>query len=192
MDIKDISNYLLKHCYIMGDVEETRERYFYAYNHLEEIRKLFSQLGYTIAFHSAPLKIIMLVNEYEGAQARLRVIESIFLLICRSLYIQKRERLSTDANKVIVTVDEIVAEYQKLNRGNLTRPVLLATVRVLKRYNLVRSLDKLSDGSSRIEIYPSVILALPDNVLRASVEETEKELTKYSKDYEDREEDDDE
>lgn len=192
MDIKEVSNYLLRHCYIMGDVEETKEQYFYAINHLEEIRKLFSQLGYTIAFHPAPLKIIMLVNEYEGAQARLHVVESIFLLICRSLYIQKRERLNTDANKVIVTVDDILTEYQKLNRAKLTRPDLLDTVRVLKRYNLVRSLDKLTDGSSRIEIYPSVLLALPDNVLRASVEETEKELAKYGKNYEECNEEEDE
>ena len=35
------------------------------------------------------------------------------------------------------------------------------------------------DATARIEIYPSVILALPDNVLRAGQEETEKELAKY-------------
>ena len=52
-------------------------------------------------------------------------------------------------------------------------------MRTLKKYNLARQLDRLNDASARIEIYPSVILALPDNVLRASQEETEKELAKY-------------
>ena len=93
VEVRDVANYLLNHCYIMGEVEETRDRYYYAINHLEELKKLFIQLGYTLAFHPAPLKIIMLVNEYEGTQAKLSKYESIVLLICRLLYLQKREKL---------------------------------------------------------------------------------------------------
>ena len=115
VEVRDVANYLLNHCYIMGEVEETRDRYCYAINHLEELKKLFIQLGYTLVFHPAPLKIIMLVNEYEGTQAKLSKYESIVLLICRLLYLQKREKLSTDANRVIATVEEIQAEYQKMN-----------------------------------------------------------------------------
>lgn len=180
METKDVANYLLNHCYIMGEVEETRERYYYAYNHLEELKRLFMQLGYTLAFHPAPLKIIMLVNEYEGTQAKLSKYESIILLICRLLYIQKREKIKTDANRVIVTVEEIQAEYQKMNLPRkLDRATLEDIMRTLKNYNLARQLDRLNDATARIEIYPSVILALPDNVLRASQEETDRELAKY-------------
>ena len=177
--MKDVANYLLNHCYIMGDVEETRDRYLYAINHLEELKKLFAQLGYTLAFHPAPLKVIMLVNEYEGTQAKLLLYDSIILLICRLLYLQKREKLSVDGNRVIVTVEEIQLEYQKLNLRKLVQADLEKVMRTLKKYNLARQLDRLNDAAARIEIYPSVILALPDNVLRASQEETEKELAKY-------------
>lgn len=180
VETKDVANYLLNHCYLMGDIEETRERYYYAINHLEELKKLFLQLGYTIAFHPAPLKIIMLVNEYEGTQAKLSKYESIILLICRLLYLQKREKLNTDGNRMIATVEEIQTEYQKMSLPRkLDRVTLEAVMRTLKKYNLARQLDGLNDSSARIEIYPSVILALPDNVLRASQEETEKELSKY-------------
>lgn len=180
VDTKEVANYLLNHCYIMGEVEETRDRYYYAINHLEELKKLFIQLGYTLAFHPAPLKIMMLVNEYEGTQVKLSKYESIVLLICRLLYLQKREKLSTDANRVIATVEEIQAEYQKMNLPRkLDRSALDPAMRTLKKYNLARQLDRLNDTSARIEIYPSVILALPDNVLRASQEETEKELARY-------------
>ena len=41
MEVKDVANYLLNHCYIMGEVEETRDRYYYSINHLEELKKLF-------------------------------------------------------------------------------------------------------------------------------------------------------
>lgn len=180
MEVRDVANYLLNHCYIMGEVEETRDRYHYAINHLDELKKLFFQLGYTLAFHPAPLKVIMLVNENEGNQAKLSKYESIILLICRLLYLQKREKLSSDGNRVIVTVEQLRAEYQKMN---LPRKMIQADLekimRTLKSYNLARPLDRLNDESARIEIYPSVILALPDNVLRASQEATEKELAKY-------------
>lgn len=180
MEIKDVANYLLSHCYIMGEVEETRDRYYYAINHQEELKKLFLQLGYTLAFHPAPLKVVMLVNEYEGTQAKLSKYESVVLLICRLLYLQKREKLSTGTNRVIATVEEIQAEYQKMNLPRkLDRIALESIMRTLKNYNLARPVDRLNDAAARIEIYPSVILALPDNVLRACQEETEKELAKY-------------
>lgn len=186
MEVKDVANYLLNHCYIMGEVEETRDRYIYAINHLEELKKLFMQLGYTLSFHPAPLKIIMLVNEYEGTQAKLSKYESIILLICRLLYLQKREKLSTAANRVIVTVEEIQAEYQKMNLPKkLVQGDLEKVMRTLKNYNLARQLDRLNDAAARIEIYPSVILALPDHVLRASQEETERELARYRASEED-------
>ncbi len=180
METKDVANYLLNHCYIMGEVEETRERYYYAINHLDELKKLFVKFGYTLSFHPAPLKVIMLVNEFEGTQAKLSKYESIILLICRLLYIQKREKLRTDGNQVIVTVEEIQSEYQKMNLPRkLDRGTLESIMRTLKNYNLARQLERLNDAAARIEIYPSVILALPDNVLRASQEETENELAKY-------------
>lgn len=182
MDTKDVANYLLNHCFIMGEVEETRERYYYAINHLEELKKLFSQLSYTLVFYPAPLKVIMLVNDNEGNQTKLYMYESIILLICRLLYLQMREKLSIDGNRVIVTVEQIQAEYQKMNLPKkLDRLMLEKVMRTLKQYNLARQLDRLNDATARIEIFPSVILALPDNVLRAGQEETERELVKYQK-----------
>ena len=69
---------------------------------------------------------------------------------------------------------------KKLVQGDLEK-----VMRTLKKYNLARQLDRLNDAVARIEIYPSVILALPDNVLRAGQEETEKELAKYRASEED-------
>mgnify|MGYP004703107981 CR=1 FL=1 len=51
--------------------------------------------------------------------------------------------------------------------------------RTLKAYNLARNLDALTEEDAKIEIFPTVILALPDNVLKASVDETLAALDKY-------------
>ena len=63
MEVKDIANYLLNRCFIMGICEETKEKYYFAINHMDELRQVFAPLGYTPIHHAAPLKALALVNE---------------------------------------------------------------------------------------------------------------------------------
>ena len=173
MDVREIANYLLNHCFLPSQAEELREKHYYAVNHLEELRRIFKPLGYTVIYHTAPLKVVALVNEFEENQAQLNKYESILLLIFRLLYLQKREKLSVDGEHVTVTVKEIQEEYQKLGLSRkLDRYTLEAILRTLKSYNLAKALDRLTEEDARIELYPTVILALPDNVLKASRDET--------------------
>lgn len=182
MDVKEIANYLLNHCFLPSQAEELREKHYYAVNHLEELRRIFNPLGYTVVYHPSPLKIIALVNEYEGNQAQLNKYESILLLIFRLLYLQKREKLSVDGEHVTVTVKEIQEEYLKLGLPRkLDRPTLESILRTLKSYNLAKPLERLTEEDARIELYPTVILALPDNVLKASRDETLALLDTYGK-----------
>lgn len=61
------------------------------------------------------------------------------------------------------TVGEIQEEYQKLGLPRkLDRITLEAILRTLKTYNLAKPLDRLTEEEAKIEIYPTVILALPD------------------------------
>ena len=180
MDVSEIANYLLNHCFLPAQAEELLEKHYYAVNHLEALRKIFKPLGYTVVYHSAPLKIVALVNEYEGTQAQLNKYESILLLIFRLLYLQKREKLSADGEHVTVTVGEVQEEYQKMNLPRkLDRSTLESSLRTLKSYNLARNLDALTEEDAKIELFPTVILALPDNVLKAAVDETLAALDKY-------------
>ena len=177
MEVKEVANYLLNHCFLPSQADELRERHYFAVNHLEELRRIFKPLGYTVVYHAAPLKVIALVNE------------SILLLIFRLLYLQKREKLSMDGEHVTVTVREVQEEFQKLDLPRkLNQLTLEGAMRTLKGYNLARALDRLTDEDARIEIFPTVILALPDNVLKASRDETMEELNKYRKAGEEEEE----
>ena len=71
MDVREVANYLLNHCFLPSQAEDLLEKHYYAVNHLEELRRIFKPLGYTVVYHSAPLKVIALVSEYEGNQAKL-------------------------------------------------------------------------------------------------------------------------
>ena len=113
--LEETANYLLNHCFVLGCVEEQRAKYLYIQDHLNEVRAVFKPLGYAVLLYPAPMQAAALVNEHEGSQARLLKYESILLLVLRLLYLQKRESLAASADEVLVTVEEVQAELQKMN-----------------------------------------------------------------------------
>ena len=179
-DIKEeIANYLLNNCFLMGTVDTTREKYYYVINHEESFRQIFLPIGYTLVVHRN-LRVIQLINNHGSGRVILKKYESIILLILRLLYVEKRESLSTSEDRVLATVEEIKNEYEKLNLPRKFDRVLLEeSFRNIKRYNLLKVEDRLSDVDAKIRIYPSVMLAMPDVNINKAYEETAKLLAQY-------------
>lgn len=180
VDIKEeIANYLLNNCFLMGTVDTTREKYYYVINHEESFRQIFLPIGYTLVVHRN-LRVIQLINNHGSGRVILKKYESIILLILRLLYVEKREGLSTSEDMVFATVEEIKNEYEKLNLPRKFDRVLLEeSLRNIKRYNLLKVEDRLSDMDAKIRIYPSVMLAMPDVNINKAYEETAKLLAQY-------------
>ena len=180
VDIKEeIANYLLNNCFLMGTVDTTREKYYYVINHEESFRQIFLPIGYTLVVHRN-LRVIQLINNHGSGRVILKKYESIILHILRLLYVEKRESLSTSEDMVFATVEEIKNEYEKLNLPRKFDRVLLEeSLRNIKRYNLLKVEDRLSDMDAKIRIYPSVMLAMPDVGLNKAYEETAKLLAQY-------------
>ena len=191
IDIKEeIANYLLNNCFLIGNLDSTREKYYYVINHEESFRQLFQPIGYTLVIHRN-LRVVQLINNHGTGRLALRKYESIMLLIFRLLYVEKRESLSTSEDKVVVTVEEIKNEYEKLNLLRKFDKVLLEdSLRNIKRYNLVQPLDKLLDMDAKIQIYASVMLAMPDTTISTAYEQTSKLLAQYVNSDEEDESDD--
>ena len=191
IDIKEeIANYLLNNCFLIGNVDSTREKYYYVINHEESFRQLFQPIGYTLVVHRH-LRVVQLINNHGTGRLALKKYESIMLLIFRLLYVEKRESLSTSEDKVVVTVEEIKNEYEKLNLPRKFDKVLLEdSLRNIKRYNLVQPLDKLLDMDAPIQVYASVMLAMPDTTISTAYEQTSKLLAQYVNSDEEEENDD--
>ena len=191
IDIKEeIANYLLNNCFLIGNIDSTREKYYYVINHEESFRQLFQPIGYTLVVHRN-LRVVQLINNHGTGRLALKKYQSIILLIVRLLYVEKRESLSTSEDKVVVTVEEIKNEYEKLNLPRKFDKVLLEdSLRNIKRYNLVQPLDKLLDMDAKIQIYASVMLAMPDTTISTAYEQTSKLLAQYVNSDEEEENDD--
>ena len=188
-DIKEeIANYLLNNCFLMGTVDTTREKYYYVINHEESFRQIFLPIGYTLVIHRN-LRVVQLINNHGTGRIALRKYESIILLIFRLLYVEKRESLSTNEDRIYATVEEIKNEYEKLNLPRkFDRAFLEDSIRNIKRYNLVQVADKLVDMDAKIQIYPSVMLAMPDTDISKAYDETVKLLSQYENSEEEDEE----
>ena len=188
-DIKEeIANYLLNNCFLMGTVDTTREKYYYVINHEESFRQIFLPIGYTLVIHRN-LRVVQLINNHGSGRIALRKYESIILLIFRLLYVEKRESLSTNEDRIYATVEEMKNEYEKLNLPRkFDRAFLEDSIRNIKRYNLVQVADKLVDMDARIQIYPSVMLAMPDANISKAYDETVKLLSQYENSEEEDEE----
>ena len=191
IDIKEeIANYLLNNCFLIGNVDSTREKYYYVINHEESFRQLFQPIGYTLVIHRN-LRVVQLINNHGTGRLAIKKYESIMLLIFRLLYVEKRESPSTSEDKVVVTVEEIKNEYEKLNLPRKFDKVLLEdSLRNIKRYNLVQPLDKLLDMDAKIQIYASVMLAMPDTTISTAYEQMSKLLAQYVNSDEEEENDD--
>lgn len=190
IDIREeIANYLLNNCFLIGNVDSTREKYYYVINHEESFRQIFQPIGYTLVVHRN-LRVVQLINNHGTGRLALKKYESIMLLIFRLMYVEKRESLSTSEDKVVVTVEEIKNEYEKLNLPRKFDKVLLEdSLKNIKRYNLVQPLDKLQDMDAKIQIYSSVMLAMPDTTITKAYEQTSKILSQYVNSEEDESDD---
>lgn len=184
---EEIANYLLNNCFIIGNIDATREKYYYVINHEEAFREVFRPLGYTVVIHRN-LRVIQLINNHGTGRIALKKYESIMLLILRLLYIQKRESLSTNEDMVLASVEEIKNEFEKLNLPRKFDKKLLEDSLVnIKKYNLGVPIDKLADTDAKIQIYPSVMLAMSDSSISSAYVETSQYLQQYmnSKEEED-------
>ena len=170
---------MLNNCFVMGIVVCSRVKYYYVINHEESFRQIFLPIGYTLVIHRN-LRVVQLINNHGTGRVVLKKYESIILLIFRLLYVEKRESLSTSEDRVFVTVEEIKNEYEKLSLPRKFDKVFLEeSVRNIKKYNLIQVVDRLLEMDAKIQIYPSVMLAMPDTNISKAYEETAKLLAQY-------------
>ncbi len=76
-------------------------------------------------------------------------------MVLRLLYLQKRESLAANADEVLVTVEEVQTELQKMNLPRrLDQKTLENLMRTLRRYNLARSVGGFPGWTAALKYFP--------------------------------------
>lgn len=180
---RETATYLLNHGFLIKDEDSMRKMYWDVVNHEEEFQTVFREIGYALVIN-AGTNVIQLVNNYNEGRVAFTKFESIVLLILRLLFVEKRERLSTNADKVYATIAEIKQEYDKLNLSRLlarsfdTRKFEEA-LRKYKQFNLATAIGRIDSMDSKIQIFPSVMMGIPDAAISKQYEEIRNRLAQY-------------
>ena len=176
------ANNLLNRCFILKKKEDTRQDYIYIKDNREIFRIFFDMLGYDIKIDE-DIGLISIKNRNGTGRLQFTKFQSIMFLIIKLLYLEKRNDLSTDGDKVTVSVQDIRDKYNVLkikNKQKLDKNSEREIFALFKRYNLIRNLSSdIADGETRIEIYPSIMIAIPNEGITHLYESVKERLESY-------------
>ncbi|WP_197971903.1 DUF4194 domain-containing protein [Treponema zioleckii] len=176
------ANNLLNHCFILKKKDDTRQDYIYIKDNKEEFSLVFDLLGYDIRIDEA-IGLISIFNRNGTGRLQFTKFESIMFLILKLLYLEKRNDLSTDGDTVIIAVQDIRDKYNVLkikNKQKLDKNLEQRTIALFKRFNLIRNLTSdISLGETRIEIFPSIMIAIPNEGITHLYESVKDRLAEY-------------
>lgn len=176
------ANNLLNHCFILKKKEDTRLDYIYIKDNKEQFCLVFDLLGYDLRIDE-DIGLISIFNRNGTGRLQFTKFESIMFLILRLLYLEKRNDLSTSGDNVTVTIQEIRDIYNVLkikNKQKLDKNSEKLIIALFKRYNLIRNLTSdITQAETRIEIYPSIMIAIPNEGITHLYENVKERLTEY-------------
>lgn len=188
------ANNLLNHCFILKKKEDTRQDYIFIKDNREQFSLVFDLLGYDIRIDEN-IGLISIANRNGTGRLQFTKFESIMFLILKLLYLEKRNDISTSSDNVTVTVQEIRDKYNVLkikNKQKLDKNSERQIFALFKRYNLIRNLTSdITQGETRIEIYPSIMIAIPNEGITQLYESVKDRLAEYEGGEEDADNTDD-
>jgi hypothetical protein len=175
------ANMLLNSCFVLKKKDETRNEYIFITQNKEDFTEYFDLLGYKLEINELH-GVVALVSSTGTGRIRLKKAESIFLLILRLLYVEKRKELSLN-EEIVVLAEDIHEKYNMLKidaKLTLDKTLIRENIRLFKRYNIVSNIDSdVTMPEARIKIYPSVLFAVPNENLNAMADAIRDKLSKY-------------
>lgn len=176
------ANNLLNHCFILKKKDDTRQDYIYIKDNKEQFILVFDLLGYDLRIDE-DMGLISIYNRNGSGRLQFTKFESIMFLILKLLYLEKRNDLSTTGDNVTVTIQDIRDKYNVLkvkNKQKLDKNSERQIIALFKRYNLIRNLTSdITQGDTRIQIYPSIMIAIPNEGITHLYDSVKDRLAEY-------------
>lgn len=173
-EFKRISNRLLSNCFVCKGNQASRSEYYFVLKYREKFRDFLEVLGYRLEINEE-YGVIQLINPQNYNHLKLKLYESIILLILRILYDEKKRELSA-ANEVIVNLGDIQDKYLslKIRDKMIDKTTMRNALSLFRRFQLIETLDRdLTNEESRILIYDSILLAVRVEDIRQAYEKQE-------------------
>ena len=159
-EFRRICNRLMSTCFLVKRNEATKADYYFVLRKKEVFERYLDVLGFQLEI-SESYGVIQLISRENYNHLRLRLFDSIILLILRILYDEKKRELSlTD---VVVNIGEIQEKFLslKLRDRQIDKTTMNNALRLFKRFNLVEMINGgVLTEDSTILIYDSILMAI--------------------------------
>lgn len=159
-EFRRVCNKLMSSCFIVKQNASTKSDYYFILRHREVFERYLDILGYVLEINEE-YGVVQIVNRENYNHVRLKLNESIILLILRILYDEKKRELSlTD---VLVNIGDIQEKYlsMKIREKQIDKTTMGNALQLFKRYNIIELLDSdLKQEDARIVIYDSILMAV--------------------------------
>ncbi len=170
---------LLNHCFLLKKKDDTRLDYIFVVQNKGFFDEYFDLLGYRLDINEM-YGVVSLHSVTGGSRVRLKKMESILLLLLRLLFIEKSKELRLN-EEVVVLTDELQQKFAMLKiegKQLLDKTVLRDTIRLFRRYHLLQPLDReVTMNDARIQIYPTILFALPNEAISAVSDRLEQSIS---------------
>jgi len=156
-----IVNKLLAVTFITRKNDEDRRDYYFIERNEALFRDYLKLAGWTLAADKS-YGVYQVINEFAFNRLRLKLEESIILLIIRLCYEEKRKEINL-ADNIMLRVREIQEKYAALQirKRPIDKKSLRETLALLKRFNIARPLDgDTTDPECRLEVFPTILFAV--------------------------------
>jgi hypothetical protein len=155
----DTCNKLLSTAFLAKDKKDNKESYYFVLSFKNYFDEYFGVIGYELNLDREQ-GAIQLVNKDNANLLKLKKDESLILLILRILYHQHLVQTSVNDN-VVISVDEIHQKYDTLElKKKINKTDLVTILRLYRKYNLIEPLGDITQGSTRIIVYPTILMAI--------------------------------
>lgn len=159
-EFRRVCNRLMSTCFICKKNEQTRRDYYFILRQKAVFDRYLDILGYALEVNEE-YGVIQLQNRENYNHLRLRMNDSIILLILRILYDEKKRELSV--TDVVINIGDIQEKYlsMKIREKQIDKTTMSNALRLLKRFNIIEPLDKdMMQEDARILIYDSILMAV--------------------------------
>ena len=166
-DFTRIFNKLLATTFVTRKSDEDRRDYYFIERNEALFKDYLKLAGWSLVADKS-YGVYQVLNEFAYNRLRLKLEESIILLIIRLCYEEKRKEI-TLAENIMLRVREIQEKYAALQirKRPIDKKSLRETVALLKRFNIVRPLDAdPTDPDCRLEVLPTILFAVRVEDLR--------------------------
>lgn len=136
-ELQTLVNHLLSVNFIVKEIDKIG--YYMAKRHKEKLEQFFGFLGWKFVFDER-LEVVLVKSSKGLHQRRLTRNESVWLLILRLIYQEKREGISL-ASFPVVTLYEIKRKYETFRLPELQKTKLRDFVRLCIHFQLLEPLD---------------------------------------------------